>query len=123
MKIIMSIKPIYADKIFKGAKRFEYRRSIFKDNSVKKVIVYSSSPVCRIIGHFTIDHIIHDSPEAIWQLTNNFSGIVKSDFDLYFKNKSLGYALVISEPFLYPLDLPLISMYNSRPPQSFAYIS
>lgn len=45
MKILLSIKPEFADKIFEGTKQFEFRKSIFKDKTVRKVVVYASSPI------------------------------------------------------------------------------
>jgi len=37
MKILLSIKPEYAEKIFAGTKKYEFRRSIFKNPDVKTV--------------------------------------------------------------------------------------
>ena len=42
---LLSIKPEYAEKIFAGIKTYEYRRKIFKDGSVKTVVVYVTSPI------------------------------------------------------------------------------
>jgi predicted transcriptional regulator len=39
MKVLLSIKPEFADKIFEGTKLFEFRRSIFKNEKIKKVVV------------------------------------------------------------------------------------
>ena len=58
MKIILSIKPEFAAKIFEGTKKYEFRRAIFKNKNVKKVVVYASSPVQKIIGEFEIEDII-----------------------------------------------------------------
>lgn len=33
MKAIMSIKPKYAEAIFNGTKKFEFRRNIFRKNN------------------------------------------------------------------------------------------
>ena len=52
MKVLLSIKPEFADKIFNGTKKYEYRRSIFKKKEVKTVVVYASSPIQKIIGEF-----------------------------------------------------------------------
>ena len=41
--ILLSIKPEYANKIFDGQKRYEYRKRIPK-KEVSKIIVYSSAP-------------------------------------------------------------------------------
>ena len=35
MKIVLSIKPEYAEKIFSGSKKYEFRRMIFKAPDVK----------------------------------------------------------------------------------------
>ena len=50
MKVVLSIKPEFANKIFEGTKKYEFRRAIFKNPNIKKVVVYSSSPVKKIIG-------------------------------------------------------------------------
>lgn len=35
MKVLLSIKPKYANAIFAGTKKFEFRRSIFKNLNIK----------------------------------------------------------------------------------------
>ena len=66
MKILLSIKPEFANKIFEGTKKFEYRRSIFKNQKVTKVVVYASSPVQKIIGEFEIDYILTGPVQSLW---------------------------------------------------------
>ena len=65
MKIILSIKPEFAAKIFEGTKKYEFRRAIFKNKNVKKVVVYASSPVQKIIGEFEIEDIIKNDLESL----------------------------------------------------------
>lgn len=69
MKVLLSIKPEFADKIFEGTKRFEFRRAIFKNTNVKKVVVYASSPVQKVIGEFEIDFIFKNRLEELWSET------------------------------------------------------
>jgi predicted TIM-barrel fold metal-dependent hydrolase len=45
----LSIKPHYAEAIFSGRKRYEFRRSIFRED-IRVVIVYMSSPVMEVVG-------------------------------------------------------------------------
>ena len=52
MKVVLSIKPEFANKIFDGSKKFEFRKVIFKNEKIKTVIVYASSPVQKVIGGF-----------------------------------------------------------------------
>ena len=54
MRVLLSIKPEFALKIFDGSKRYEYRRSIFKRGGVTKIVVYASDPIQKVIGEFKI---------------------------------------------------------------------
>lgn len=122
MKVLLSIKPEFADKIFLGTKKYEYRKSIFT-KEVDQVIVYSTKPVGMLIGEFTIEEIIVDSPSALWEKTQKFSGITKTFFDSYFEGRKQGYALKITSPKLYNKPQNPIEIIKSFvAPQSFKYI-
>ena len=54
MKVILSIKPEFANKIFNGTKKFEFRRTLFKNKEIKMIIVYASAPISKVIGEFEI---------------------------------------------------------------------
>src|SRR5258708_10038551 len=60
---VLSIKPEYAEAIFSGKKRFEFRRAIFK-HDIKVVVVYITSPVGQVAGEFNVDDIITDDVDA-----------------------------------------------------------
>ena len=49
MKALLSIKPEFAEAIFNGEKKFEYRKVIFKEK-VKYIQVYVTKPIGKIIG-------------------------------------------------------------------------
>lgn len=121
-KVILSIKPEYADKIFSGEKSFEYRKKIYKDRAVSTIIVYSSFPICKIIGEFKVEQIIQDSPSNIWERTKYKSGIDERSFFNYFSNTEHGYALQITNATLYEFPKELRDIYFSPAPQSFAYL-
>lgn len=123
MNAILSIKPEFVDEIVAGTKRFEYRKSIFKQ-PVEKVYIYASSPVGRIVGEFTSGEILQDSPDRIWRRTSRYSGISKSFFDGYFKGRAEGYAIEILNFVHYeePVN-PYIHIIGFHAPQSFCYIS
>ena len=61
MKVLLSIKPEFAEKIFNGTKKYEFRKSIFKNKDVDTVVVYASSPWQYVIGEFHIDKILNDN--------------------------------------------------------------
>jgi len=47
MNVILSIKPKYARLILSGAKRYEFRKSIFNNKHVVEAYIYATSPVKR----------------------------------------------------------------------------
>lgn len=122
MRVLLSIKPEFALKIFNGSKRYEYRRSIFKNPDITKVVVYASSPIKQIIGEFEIEDILHDAPQLIWSKTKNHAGISEKRFYEYFINKSMGYAIKIKAPTIYNNPISLNKFMVSSPPQSFMYL-
>ncbi len=122
MKVLLSIKPEFAEKIFNGTKKYEFRRSVFKNKDVKIVIVYASSPVQRVIGEFEIEKIINDEIHNLWNKTKKLSGISKDFFFEYFKNKKRGYAIKIKKTTRYDEALLIRDNFNTNPPQSFVYL-
>lgn len=82
-KVLLSIKPQFVKAIFEGSKRFEYRKSIFKDKNINKVIIYSTMPVGKIVGEFDIECILEEHPIKIWNLTKQDSGITDKFFFEY----------------------------------------
>lgn len=121
MKIILSIKPEFANKIFEGNKKFEFRRNIFKNKDVSKVIVYASSPICKVIGEFEIGQILFKDLNTLWEETKEFSGITKDYFYDYFVGKENGFALEVRRVKRYKKALCIKESFGKEPPQSFAY--
>ncbi len=122
MKVLLSIKPEYADKIFDGTKKFEFRRSIFKNPDVNKVVVYSSSPVQKVIGEFEIEQIYSCDLNTLWERTKKHSGITEDFFFQYFSEKSSGYAIKIKNAKRYEKPKCIRSDFKASPPQSFMYL-
>ena len=123
MKVVLSIKPAFAFKIFDGTKKFEFRKSIFKNESIKSIIVYASSPVQQVIGEFEIKHIHNYDLETLWNLTQKHSGISEDFYYQYFANKIEGFAIEIMNTKKYRIPKSLKEDFNLLPPQSFAYWS
>ncbi|HLK31143.1 MAG TPA: hypothetical protein VKT28_21365 [Puia sp.] len=123
MKVLLSIKPKFADKIFEGTKKYEFRRAIFKNPNITIVVVYASSPVRKVIGEFEIDKIIKSDIESLWIKTKGFSGISKDYFLEYFNEKEHGFAIKIKNPKKYKTPLCIQKDFNVFPPQSFLYLA
>ena len=121
---ILSIKPRYAEAIFRGEKRFEFRRKLFKTRTPTTIFVYASAPVSKIIGHFEIDDIISKPPSSLWQKTRHAAGIKRSHFFKYFSGCREAHALKVRKPIRYLRPLNLSDAFGiDRPPQSFCYVT
>jgi predicted transcriptional regulator len=122
MKVLLSIKPEFADKIFLGIKKYEFRKSIFKNRGINKVIVYASSPISKIVGEFDIESILHEELNILWEETKEHAGIEKQYFYNYFSKKDFGFAIKIKSFKKY--DIPInIQTLGKTPPQSFLYLN
>lgn len=122
MRVLLSIKPEYAFKIFEGTKKFEFRKVIFKNPNVKTVVVYASSPVQQVIGEFEIDKILSLDPKLIWDLTQKHSGISEAFFYEYFADREIAHAIKIKKPKKYSQPLCIKEDFNVLPPQSYLYL-
>lgn len=123
MKILLSIKPEFVEKIFSGEKKFEFRKAIFQNKAVDSVVVYSTMPEGRIIGEFSIEEVITDEPAKIWSMTKKNAGITKDFFDKYFDGRCSANAIKIGTVTKYntPID-PFDIWENFVAPQSFKYL-
>ena len=120
-KILLSIKPEYADKIFAGTKKYEYRKRI-ASSSVDTIVLYSTFPVRRILGEITVTRTICASPSAIWDQTKDGAGICREKFRKYFKGSKKAYAYCIGTVNIYDSPVSLEAFGLSRGPQSFVYL-
>ena len=122
MKVLLSIKPEFAEKIFSGEKKFEFRRAIFKKQDVMKVVVYASAPVSMVIGEFDIEDILSDDIINLWDQTKEFAGITQKYFLSYFSGRDNGYAIKVRKATRYSQPFCIESRFGVKPPQSFVYI-
>lgn len=124
MRVLLSIKPKYVDKIICGIKKYEFRRTIFKNEDIREIVIYSSSPTKKIVGTCAIGSVIEDRPRILWEMLREGSGLREEEFFSYFGGKEKGYAIQIEKLNIFdrPVD-PWKFDGNFIPPQSFHYIS
>lgn len=73
MNIILSIKPKWAELIYKGVKTIEWRKSaptVYRPGM--RVYLYETSPICKVTGYF--EH------QAFYLNINAKSGRIDKDF-------------------------------------------
>lgn len=124
MKVLLSIKPQFVDEIFKGNKKFEYRKSIFKNPNVESIVIYATMPVGKIVGEFDIEEILEEHPKTLWEKTKKYSGISEDFYDSYFRGRDKAYAIKIKSLNIYEQPKCPHEVYeNFTAPQSFKYVS
>ncbi len=119
--ILISINPEHVENIFNGTKKYEYRKIKCKQD-IDKIIIYSTSPIMKIVGEAKVEEILEGPPEEIWNITKKQSGITSKFYDKYFNNseKAIAYKLTDIKKYELPKDL---SAYGIRTaPQSFVYV-
>lgn len=126
--ILLSIKPEYARKIFKGKKIYELRTQLPKKD-FEKVYVYVSAPVQKVVGYFTVDRIIRgEDKDWFWNqwedesIIERYTGVTKDQYLDYFKKRQTVNAIVVKHLSLFKTP-KLITDYVKRPPQNFCYLS
>lgn len=124
MKVLLSIKPQYVERIFNKEKKFEYRRNLFKRDDVDTIVIYATKPIGKVVGEFKISKIIKEEPYILWEKTKEFSGIPENDYNEYFRDKNSAYAIGIKSVKRYkkPLELSDFNPNIKHAPQSFMYI-
>lgn len=121
-KILMSIKPEYVDKIFSGEKKYEYRKRLCKEK-IDTIIVYSSSPIQKVVGELKIKQVLYDKKNVIWNKTNKYGGITKIKYDNYYENCGYVVAYEIEKAILYDKQKDLKDFNVRTAPQSYVYIT
>ena len=120
-KILLSINPEHVENIFNGNKKYEYRKVRCKQEA-DKIIIYSTYPVKKVVGEATIERVLEDSPEEVWKITNEESGINLNFFEKYYEGREKAIAYKLSNIIKYRQPKELESYGLKVAPQSFVYI-
>lgn len=123
MKVLLSIKPEFVEKILDGTKKYEFRKSLFKRKDVSTVIIYSSYPVKKVVGEFRIKKILSEDVDLLWNMTAESAGISKSCYDSYFQHKKIANAIEIGKLVVYKTPKKLSDYNIMCAPQSFCYVN
>ena len=120
-KILLSINPEHVQNIFSGDKEYEFRK-VKCSKPVDKIIIYSTSPIMKVVGEANIEKIIEGTPDEVWSETHDKAGINKSFFDDYYKGKKNALAYKLVDVIKYTIPKQLSEYGISVAPQSFIYI-
>ena len=121
-RILMPINPEYVDEILAGRKKYEYRKIKAKRNNVDKMIIYSTSPIMKVVAEVDIKEILEEDPEKLWEMTKNESGISKDFYNKYYKNRNTAIAYKLGTIKIYDKPKNLDDIGINYVPQSFVYL-
>ena len=121
-RILMPINPEYVDEILAGRKKYEYRKIKAKRKNIDKMVIYSTSPIMRVVAEVDVEGIIEASPEKLWEQTKEYSGITKDFYSKYYKNKESAVAYKLGNIKLYDKPKKLCDIGINYVPQSFIYL-
>ncbi len=123
MKVLLSVRPHYANKILDGTKKYEFRRRIPRDQRVNTIILYATKPVGKVVGEFTIKSVHMGHPNSLWKRTRRFAGISERLFVDYFLGCHIGYAIEVNRVKRYREPKNVSDFLASGvAPQSYAYV-
>ena len=124
--LLLSLKPHYADLVFRGQKTVELRRRFLKRMRGHDVFVYTTTPVRTLRGGFRIGKVWTGTPEEVWQTVSESACLDKPDFDAYYAGRDIAYALEIINVWEYETPLTLDALkrmfQNFVVPQSWRYV-
>lgn len=126
--LLISIKPQYAKKIFKGEKTIELRKSTPLRAGINSyMLIYVTSPVKELWGICKIAGIIKDKPEIIWEKFGEKTGITKEEFDNYYEETNNAYGIELMEVkslLGHTINLEKLKkiIHGFNPPQTYRYI-
>lgn len=120
MNVLFSIKPQYAKRIFDGTKKYEFRKIRCKQ-SIEKMYIYVTSPICAVMGECIVTGILQDSPESLWGVVSRDAGISEIEYIKYFDYCERAIAYKLEHIVQYDRPKKLNEFNVKNPPQSFFY--
>lgn len=97
MNYIISIKHLYAERIYYGTKKYEIRTRIPKLQRYDYIFIYEPKPIALITGVIIVTNILKLTPQAAWDTKAHVLGITKDNFDEYCKSKEFIYLIGCDE--------------------------
>lgn len=119
--ILIPIHPKYVEGIINGDKTFELRRKIPK-RKVDKMIIYSTSPVMKVLCEVEVKKIHTKDIDELWDMVKDSSLVTYKEYLDYFDSNGIANAFEIGKVELYEEPKRLIDLGISYTPQSFTYL-
>ena len=120
--ILMAIKTKYAQMIYAGWKRYEYRKRFPINSGHSLILLYETAPVQMITGAFHTGTQERDDIDRIWADTKHVSGLHYTQYYAYWGRDKTGVKIYIDAVYPFKEPIPLSSTNAKGPPQSYQRI-
>ena len=107
--VILSIRPVHAEKILDGSKTVELRRRFTGGVRPGTIaLIYSTSPRSALTGSARIKEVQRLAVPELWERHCSAACLQKEEFEHYFSGLASGYAIVLAspQPLIRPVGLP-----------------
>lgn len=125
--LLMSIKPMYAERILRGTKLVEIRRKFSSRWVGLRAALYSSRPMSALVGEATIKSVVYGKPEEIWLRYGPAIGCSREEFFSYVSSAKEVNAIELCDVAPYREPIPLSQVEHLldeplHPPQSYCAV-
>jgi len=120
--MLLSINPEHVENILSGKKLYEFRKTRCRSD-INTILIYSTSPVMRVVAEAIVEDVIVGSVLEVWRMTRDYAGVSYKFYRRYYKGKGLAVAYKLGDvtKFSHPKELSDFGI--AHPPQSFVYLN
>jgi predicted transcriptional regulator len=127
-ELLMSVKPIFAERMVAGSKSIEIRKHFSEKWVGHDAVIYATKPSGGIVGRTMIRSVTKGHPDALWASFGSQIGCSRSQYDSYVGNApeviAVGFDKVAPYETPVPIDqLERLLCLKLYAPQSFAEVS
>lgn len=118
---VISLKPIYAQRIIEGSKSIELRRRNLGITYGDVILIYETAPASMICGAFIAGKTLRLSPQGMWDKYRESLGIDRELYDAYLDQSGEVFGTEVIKAFSLPdfkLDDLTTNFPGFIPPQS-----
>jgi predicted transcriptional regulator len=118
---LLPINPEHVDNIFKGIKKFEFRK-VKSRRVIDGIVIYATAPISMVVGEAVVEDTVNGTPSDVWTATAASAGISKEFFDSYYEGRDSAFAYKLGSVSAYERPRTLADIGLSTAPQSFVYL-
>ena len=125
-RVLLSIKPEFASKIFSNDKTVELRKRIPNLSEGDELLIYASAPVMAIVGAVEVIKVVQDAPVDLWQMVRAHAGVAHEFYEQYYHDYATAYGIFLGRTQFYDRECSLPSLRKAWPgfvpPQNYRYV-